>query len=82
MQTDSGRFAFFFVVNGAGVRRVLRLAKNVDKTARLIIHIIMNFDHAWAEHIFARAQYDHFQNGILQCQIGANGHRHYVKGVC
>ena len=72
--TVAGLLFFFFVVNRAGVRRVLQLAKNVDKTARLIIHIIMNFDHAWVEHIFARAQDDHFQNGSLQCQIVANGH--------
>ena len=35
--------------------------------------------------IFARAQNDHFQNGILQSQMVANGHRNYlclVKGVC
>ena len=35
--------------------------------------------------IFVRAQNDHFQNGILQSEIVANGHRNYlslVKGVC
>ena len=35
--------------------------------------------------ILARAQNDHFQNGILQSETVANGHRNYlslVKGVC
>ena len=35
--------------------------------------------------IIARAQNDHFQNGILQSQIVTNGYQNYlsiVKGVC
>ena len=56
VQTDNGKFAFHFVVHGAGVRRAtyqyLDCTKNMDKNSSINISFIIhvNFDHAWAEH--------------------------------
>ena len=56
MQTNSGRFAFVFVVNEAGIRRAtypcLDSTKNMDKDWDISVSFIIqvNFDHVWAEH--------------------------------